>query len=81
MKKMLIGAAVFAAAAAALRVIGPVLGQRALKRCGEMFGELPEDFPPKRMMRSLEEIRQQNTEILRHLERAEHERTAQATGA
>ncbi len=81
MKKMLIGAAIFAAAAAVLRFFGPALGQRAMKGCEEMFSQLPEDFPPKRMMRNLEEIRQQNTQILRHLEQAGQQRTAQSADA
>ncbi len=81
MKKMLIGVAIVVAAAAVLRFFGPALGQRAMKRCADMFGQLPEDFPPKRMMRSLEEIRQQNTQILRHLEQAEQQPAAQAADA
>lgn len=34
----------------------------------EVFGRMPEEFPPKRMMHSLEEIREQNRRILRHFE-------------
>ncbi len=68
MKKTIIGAAVFVAALAALRRFGPALGERAMSKCQQMFERMPEEFPPKRMMRSLEEIREQNTRILRHLE-------------
>ncbi len=68
MKKIIIGVAVFVAALAALRRFGPALGERAMSKCEEMFGRMPEEFPPKRMMRSLEEIREQNTRILHHLE-------------
>ncbi len=81
MKKMLIGGAVVAAAAAVLRLFGPALGKRAMKRCEEMFGRMPEDFPPKRMMRSMEEIRQQNTQILRHLEQAGEQHAAETADA
>ncbi len=68
MKKTIIGAAVFVAALAALRRFGPALGERAMSKCQQMFERMPEEFPPKRMMRSLEEIREQNTRILHHLE-------------
>ena len=50
-------------------------------KCEEIFGQMPDDFPPKRVMCSLEEIREQNTRILRHLEQEEHRRTTQAAGA
>jgi hypothetical protein len=68
MKKVIIGAAVLTAALAALRRFGPALGKLAMKKCEEMFERMPEDSPPKRMMLSLEEIRQQNTRILHDIE-------------
>ncbi len=76
MKKMIIGVAAFVAALAAVCRFGPVLGERAMRKCDEMFDRMPEEFPPKRMMRSIEEIREQNTRILRQLEEKEHGRTA-----
>ena len=33
-----------------------------------MFERMPDDFPPKRMLRQLEEIREQNSRILQLLE-------------
>jgi hypothetical protein len=80
MKKVLIGAAVLAAALAALRHFGPALGERAMRKCEQMFDRMPEDFPPKRMQRGIEQIREQNTQILRRLEQEEHERTAVTAG-
>lgn len=68
MKKIIIGAGVLVAALAAVRRFGPALGERAMRKCEQMFGRMPEDFPPKRMLHSIEEIRQQNTRILHHLE-------------
>ncbi|MFF4550720.1 hypothetical protein [Streptomyces sp. NPDC001435] len=68
MKKMIIGAAASVVALAAFRRFGPALGERAMRKCLEMFERMPEEFPPKRIMRSIEEIRQQNTQILRRLE-------------
>lgn len=68
MKKVIVGAAIFALALAALRRFGPGLGKRAMTKCEEMFDRMPEEFLPKRMMRSIEEIREQNSRILGHLE-------------
>lgn len=68
MKKLLIGAGVLVIALAALRRFGPAMGQRAVRKCHEMFDRMPEEFPPKRMMRGIYEIRQQNSRILHHLE-------------
>lgn len=68
MKKLIIGAAVFVAAVAALRRFRPALGNRVMRKWHEMFDRMPEAFPPKRMMRSIEEIRERNARILGHLE-------------
>lgn len=72
MKKMIIGVAVSVTALAALRVFGPALGKRAMRKCEEMFDRMPEEFPPKRMMHSIDEIREQNMRIL-HLLEEEHD--------
>lgn len=77
MKKIVIAAAVLVAAVAALRRFGPALGERAMRKCEEMFDRMPEDFPPKRMMRGIEEMREQNLEILRHVQ-GQHQQTALA---
>ena len=68
MKRIVIGAAVLVGSLAALRRFGPALGGRAMRKCEEIFDRMPEDFPPKRMMRTLEEIREQNSHILGQLE-------------
>jgi hypothetical protein len=75
MSKTIVAAAVFVLAIAALRRFGPALGKRAMTKCEEMFDRMPDDSPPKRMMRGIEEIREQNSRILRDLE---EERTALA---
>ena len=80
MKKVLIGAAVLVAALAALRRFGPALEERAMRKCEQMFDRMSEDFPPKRMVRGIEQIRKQNTQILRRLEEEEHRPTALAAG-
>lgn len=68
MRKLIIGISVVVAAGAALRRFGPALGTRAMGKCHDMFDRMPEDFPPKRMVRGIEEIREQNSRILLHLE-------------
>lgn len=70
MKKVLVSAAVLLVAVVTVRRFGPALGKRAMRRCHDMFDRMPEDFPPKRMMNGIEEIREQNSRILRHLEEA-----------
>ena len=44
MKKIIIGAAVFAAAAAALRRFAPAIQQRAMSKCHQMMGKCQEMF-------------------------------------
>ncbi len=44
MKKVIIGAAVFAAAAAALRRFAPAIHERAMSKCHQMMGKCGEMF-------------------------------------
>lgn len=78
MKKVIIGAAIVAVVVVAGRRFGPALGERAMRKCAQMFERMPEDFPPKRAMHSLEEISQQNTRILSRLEQQERPRVVGA---
>jgi hypothetical protein len=77
MKKVIITASVLVLAFAALRRFGPALSERAMRKCEEMFARMPEDLPPKRMVRGIEEIREQNTEILGWLQ--QHDSVAAAS--
>jgi hypothetical protein len=70
MKKLVISTVVLAVAVLALRRFGPALGQKAMKKCEEMFDHMPEDFPPKRMIRGIDEIREQSARIVHDLEEA-----------
>lgn len=54
--------------------MGSGLGERAMRECEAMFQNMPEDFPPKQMMRGIDEIREQNIRILRQLEKLEQNR-------
>lgn len=64
MRKVIVGIAVLGAGVVALRRFGPALGRRAMSKCEQMFDRMPEDFPPKRMVRGIDEIREQNARIL-----------------
>lgn len=70
MKRMLVAVAVGAGILILVRRFGPALGQRMMRKCEEMFDRMPEDFPPKQMMRGIEDIREQNAEILRRAEQS-----------
>ena len=45
----------------AARALAPRLHERMMAACERMFEQTPDNFPPKRMMRGIEEIRS-NTE-------------------
>lgn len=64
-KKIIVVAAVSVGVLAMFQRFGPALGRIAMRKCHEMFERMPEDSPPKRTMRALDEIREQNDEILR----------------
>jgi hypothetical protein len=67
-KKIIVAVGVLVLALVALRRFGPALVKRAMTKCQEMVDRMPEAFPPRRMMRGIEEIREQNSRILRDLE-------------
>lgn len=61
MKRMATRVAVIGAGVLVLRALAPRLHERCLAACERMFEQMPETFPPKRMMRGIEEVRS-NTE-------------------
>ena len=63
------------AGALALRALAPRLHARLLAACEHMFDEMPDSFPPKRMLRGIEEIRANTARTLALLEEREHART------
>lgn len=67
LKKMLVLTAIVAGLLALLRRSGPALRDRAVRKCGEMMDRMPDDFPPKGMMRGVDDIHEQNNDILPHL--------------
>jgi hypothetical protein len=54
------------------------LHERLMARCERMFQEMPDDFPPKRIMRGIEEVRANTERTLQLLE--EREREAEPPG-
>ena len=55
-----------------LRALAPKLHMRMLAACEHMFDEAPDNFPPKRMLRGIEEIRANSARTLVLLEEREH---------
>ncbi len=68
MRRIVVSAAVIGGVVVAVRVLAPKLHTRMLAACEGMFEQMPEDFPPKRMMGGIEEIRANTTRILELLE-------------
>ena len=54
-----------------VRALAPRLHDRMMAGCERMFERMPEQFPPKRMMRGIEETRSNTVRILEVLERRE----------
>jgi len=68
MRRIVIGAALTGVGVLILRGLGRKLRARLRAAFGHMFEQMPDDFPPKRMMQSVEQIRQKTTRILELLE-------------
>ena len=76
MRRVALGAASAALAVVALRALAPRLHARLLVACERMFEEMPESFPPKRMLRRIEEISANSERTLELLEGRELSGTA-----
>lgn len=68
MKKLIFGVVVAVAGAVIIRRFAPRLERAAMRKCEGMFDRMPDDAPPKRFLRGLDDIRDQNTRILHRLE-------------
>jgi hypothetical protein len=77
MRRIAIGAAVIGIGMLAARALSPKLHARLLAACERMFEQMPEEFPPKRIMRGIEEIRADTARTLELLEAREQEREAE----
>ena len=76
MRRIAIGTGLIAAVVVIARALGPKLHERAMAGCERMFEQMPDDMPPKRMMRGIEEIRANTArtlELLSERKQAESE--------
>ena len=77
MRRIAIGVAAVGGVLVVARVLAPKVHARMLAACQGMFENMPEDFPPKRIMRGVEETRENTARILELLE--EHTQVEEAT--
>ena len=68
MRRILIVGALAGVGFLIVRAIAPKLRGRLMARCEAMFEQMPDDFPPKRMMRGIEETRVNTARIAELLE-------------
>jgi hypothetical protein len=68
MGRKAIGVAFAGVGVLAARALGPRLHARLMAGCERMFEQMPDTFPPKRMMRGIEEIRANSARTLALLE-------------
>jgi hypothetical protein len=68
MRKIATVAALAGAGVVAARVMGPQMRDRCMAGAERMFERAPETFPPKRMLRGIEETRANTARILELLE-------------
>ena len=68
MRRLAIAAALIGGGAVVVRALAPKLHARMLAACKGMFEQMPDDFPPKRMMAGIEEIRANTARALQLLE-------------
>ena len=71
MRRLAIGAALIGAGVLVARALAPRLHARLMAGCERMFEQMPDSFPPKRMMRGIEEIRANSVRTLALLETRE----------
>jgi hypothetical protein len=69
MRRVLIGTAIVGGGAVAVRTLAPKLRARRERDRGDVFARMPDWSPLKRMMRAIEETRDNTARILAILER------------
>ena len=68
MRRIAISVALIGGIVIAARTLTPKLHERMMAACQGMFEQMPEDFPPKRMLGGIEEIRANTARTLELLE-------------
>jgi hypothetical protein len=71
MRRIAIGAALAGFGVLAVRRLAPKLHERLMAGCERMFEQMPDNLPPRRMMRGIEETRANSARILELLEQDE----------
>ena len=71
MRRREIRVALAAAGVLVARALAPRLHARLMTGCERMFEQMPDTFPPKRMMRGIEEVRANSARTLALLEARE----------
>jgi hypothetical protein len=74
MRRRAIGLGLTVAAALVARVLAPRLHARLAAGCERMFEQMPDTFPPKRMLRGIEEIHANSARTVELLEAREKAR-------
>lgn len=69
MRRIAFGAALTGIGVLVVRSLAPRVHAQLLAACERMFEELPDSFPPKRMLRGIEEISANSARTLELLER------------
>jgi hypothetical protein len=80
MRRIAIGAALAGVGVLVARAFAPKLHARLMAGCERMFEQMPDSFPPKRMMRGIEEIRANSARTLALLEAREQAGEAEPPG-
>jgi hypothetical protein len=68
MRRIVIVGALVGFGVLVVRLRAPKLHERVMAHCEGMFERMPDTFPPKKMMRGIEDIRVKTTRILELLE-------------
>lgn len=68
MRRLVIGGALTGVGVLGARVLASKLHTRMMAACERMFEQMPADFPPKRVMRGIEEIQATTARTLQLLE-------------
>ncbi len=74
MRRIAVAAALIGAGVLTARALAPRLHARMLAACEGMFEHMPDSFPPKRMLRGIEEIRANTARTVELLEAREEAR-------
>lgn len=72
MRRLVIGGTLTGVVVLAARVLAPKLHTRMMAACERMFEQMPADFPPKRVMRGIEELQATTARTLQLLEERSH---------